>query len=405
MRVLASADEIGNVKEIVCARGTDTSQKDGQQPELVQNMLPSGELTTVKTRIARLALFDDRWILAARLGGQLSVYDYNTEDHELLHSYTLDVEQGDKPIALVNFEEHDFAMVAFESATVFAVYFNNGAFDVAPLRLALPPRQTKDDSSISAFQKNPYVPGIFAYGGNKNDLQIVRLFKKDKTFSAADFAHEWKVKVVFQAENVEPDHLGLDVPIWITNILFCRDAPKSGYSLVTATRYGHVRKYNTKEDSEPTELYKVCDNAIVTLTFASEAQDEIIITDTHTFVARLSLTEIHKKAQRIVSASAGTFFRPSLKLLGKYSEGGNTGAIHAVDVLDGVVAFAGLDRYLRVFDVASRKLLAKVYLGTQTASLVLTNGGDGAKRDAEEDEDFWNELEAPAQIQKKKRKI
>ncbi|KAM9916181.1 hypothetical protein OXX59_010182, partial [Metschnikowia pulcherrima] len=210
----------------------------------------------------------------------------------------------------------------------------------------------------------------------------------------------------------------LEVPIWITNILFFKGDSKKKFRLVTATNYGHIRKYDTAEDKEPTDSYKVCDRAIVSLVFGSQAQDNIIITDTHTFVAKMSLTQVDKKAQKIISASAGTFWKPSLKLLGKYSEGGNTGAVYGVDTSlgAGLVAFGGLDRYLRVFDIESRKLVSKVYLGTQISAIKLLDGSDGNEEEENEEEaendEFWNELdegkeaesEAPV-LKKRKRNI
>lgn len=420
-KILASADETGNLKEVVCPRGTDTSKKDGVQPEAVATLFPASDLNNVRNRIVDAALFQDKWVVATRLGGFVTVNEWlgdsPEEQYQLLHTYKLPVDAQDKPVALIPFEDDDFALVAFESSRVYVLYFNGGKFDAEPFSVALPPRQTEKPSTLSAFVHSPYTRGIFASGGKDNDLQVLKLFDKAKKFTSADFKSDaWKVKVVFQADNVEPDHLGLDVPIWISGILFCKDAPKKGYKLITATRYGHIRKYDTKEDQEPVETYKVCEKPIITLTFATAAQEEIIISDTHTFVARFSLTKIDAKAQRIVSASAGTFFKPSLKLLGKYSEGGNTGAVHgvSVDFDAGVVALGGLDRYLRVFDIQSRALVAKVYLGTQINSVTILEAGKAEaenpeqKREVEEDDEFWNELttkDAAPKIQKKKRRI
>lgn len=431
MRFLVSADETGNIKEVVCGRGVDTSIKNGVQPELVQNILETSEVTNVKNRIVHLTTFQEKWIVLTRLGGYVTVYANNNspelpeENHTLLHTYKLPVDHADKPIALIKFEESDFALVAFESSVVFVVAFNNGKFDIDPISIAIPPRVEGKKLELSAFVHNPYARGIFACGGKDNDLQVLKLFEKKKKFTSKDFksSSAWKVKVLFQAENVEPDHLDLEVPIWISGILFCKDTPKKGYKLVTSTRHGHIRKYNTEEDTEPTDSYKVCDKPIITLTFATEEQDEILITDTHTYVVRLSLTKVDAKAHRIVSASAGTFFKPSLKLLGKYSEGGNTGAIHGVDVAiaKGIVAFGGLDRYLRVFNIQTRAMISKVYLGTQISAITILDSSDGdeeseeKKRELEaekDDEEFWNDLgeedapeTAPAPIIRKKRRL
>lgn len=429
MRFFVSSDETGNIKEVICASGVDTSKKDSTQPELVNNILQTSDLTNVKNRIVHMATFEEKWIVTTRLGGFVTVYDmYNSsenseENYSMSHKYKLPVDNGDKPVALIKFEKHDYVMVAFESSVVFVIYFNGGKFDVEPISFSIPVRQekeTEETTTLTAFVQHPYIPDIFASGGKNNDLQVLKIFNtnKKRTAKAFNSSNEWKVEVVFLADNVEPDHLGIEAPIWISNILFCKDTPRKGYKLITSTRYGNVRKYDTLEDTEPTGSYKVCDKPIVTLNFATENQDEIIISDTHTFVARLSLTKIDAKAQRIVSASAGTFYKPGLKLLGKYSEGGNTGAIHGVDVdlSTGIVVFGGLDRYLRVFNITTRALIMKVYLGTQISSLIILDSSNAnelneKKRDLEADDDdekFWNDLDhesKPAPIIKKKRRI
>ena len=99
---------------------------------------------------------------------------------------------------------------------------------------------------------------------------------------------------------------------------------------------------------------------IVTLTFANDEQTEIIVTDTHSLIAKYSLTQV-EKAFKTISASAGEIVKPVPKLLGKFT-GGNTGATFGVHIYERIVAFAGLDRYLRVFDLESREILAKSIL-------------------------------------------
>lgn len=428
MRFFVSADETGNIKEVVCAKGTDTSVKDGQKPELVQNILQKDDFTSVKNRVVNMTIYQEKYLIVTRMGGHVGVYELfgsseiPEENYKLLHSYKLPVSSEDKPISLMKVEKSDFIIVAFESSTAFVIYLNGGKFDFEPLAVAIPSRDENKQLPLSVVVANPYEAGVFACGGKDNDLQVFKLFDKKKKFKKEDFksAKAWVPKVLFQAENVEPDHLDLTVPIWISGILFMKDAPKKGYRLVTATRYGHIRKYNTAEDEEPTESYKVCEKAILTLNFATDEQDEILVSDIHTFVARLSLVKVDSKAHKIISASAGTFYKPSLKLLGKYSEGGNTGAVHGVDVslLTGLVALGGLDRYLRVFNVKTRALVLKVYLGTQVGDLIILDDRDGDEEDEEEteekkrlteqqdDEEFWNELgEGKRTIQKKKRRI
>lgn len=413
MKFFVSADETGNIKEVTCLTGTDTSKKDGQQPESVLNILQPNERANVRNRITHLKLFQDKWLLACRLGNFFDIYENfgesptPEENYKLLHSYKFDVDANDKPVALVLLESHDCAFVVFESCKLYVVNLSEEtAFQTAPLMLALPSRQDEKPATVCAFVPNPYEDGVFAYGGKENDLQIARIYSGEIKKASFTDAQQWNIEILFQAKNVKPDHLDIESPIWITNILFQKS--EKHYRLVTSTRDGHIRLYHTKK-ARP-QSYKISEKPILTLAFASDSQDEIIISDTHTFVARFSLTQIDERAQRIVLASAGTFYKPSLKLMGRYSEGGNTGAIIGTAMGEGRIAFGGLDRYLRVFEIASRKLVAKVYLGVQISAIVGLEFNDGKeedpeKREAQENDEFWSELGSEPTIQKKKRKI
>lgn len=415
MRFLISADETGNVKEVICQEGTDTSQKEGAQPELIRSVLEASEHVNVKNRVREMTMLKDGRLAVARLNGYVDIHDVSNRESDdfgkLLRSYKLQGEAGDKPIALIELESLNFIMVAFESGSVFIIDVTD---DIEPIHIILPSR-TKENNTISAFSMNPYSPGIVAYGGKNNDLQVAKLFdlkllEKDRQ-KRKDPSY-WKPKVLFQAENVEPDHLGLDVPIWITGILFRKMDRSKGFRLVTSTWYGHIREYDTLIELEPVASYKVCEKPINALKFATSSQEDIVIADTHTFVARLSLVKVDAKAIRIVSASAGTFYRPSLKVLGKYSQGGNTGAINSIvsSPCTDAIATGGLDRYLRVFDVQTRRLLAKVYLGTQIGSILFLEDDSSSAIDKESvqeaedlqnDEDLWQQLEASEDSQDK----
>lgn len=410
MRFLVSADETGSIKELYASRGVDTSKKESILPKLLQNFLQPGEHSNVRNRVVHFRQYNHSWLVATRFGGMVSIYDLASETAEclLLHTYALPVDSLDRPISLLTFEEHEFIMVAFESGVLFVIRLD-ATFLRPPLRLQVCDN-SKNTKPLCAFVANPYAAGVFAYGGKETDLKVIRMFLASRKFEDSDFSDAacWKTKVLFAAENVEPDHLGIVCPIDISAILFQKEAPKKGFCLVTATKTGHIHKYNTVEDQVPIGSYKVCENPILTMNFATEAQHQVIVTDKHTFVARLSLVEVNAKGQRIVSASAGTFYRPTLKVLGKYTEGGNTGAIFGVDIsLDAnIVAFGGLDRYLRVFDITSRKLLCKVYLGTQVSCLeIMDDADDDEANEAREDDEVWNQLGSADEKAVKKPKI
>ena len=84
--------------------------------------------------------------------------------------------------------------------------------------------------------------------------------------------------------------------------------------------------------------------------------------------------------------------------MGKFT-GGNTGATFGVHIYERIVAFAGLDRYLRVFDLESREILAKVYLGVEVSALLILDDEDTEDeetknaKEEEDDEELWNQLD------------
>ncbi|QRG40392.1 hypothetical protein FDK38_004862 [Candidozyma auris] len=427
MKFLVSSDETGNLKEVVCAEGTDTSSKEAIQPELVRSILTQSDYTNVRTRITHMTVVKDI-LVTARMGGIVNFYSISAdESHEYgatLQTYKLNCDEGSNPVSLIHLEALGCLMVALDSAEVFVLSIEGGQTEI-PVSLRLPGRSGKNSQPISVFVQNPYEPGIFAYGGKCNDLQVVKLFDKKRMKNGAKIFNSGSrvtPEVVFQAENVEPDHLGLDVPVWITGILFQKNAGKKGFKMVTSTGYGQIRLYDTSLEEEPIGSYKICEKPIRVLQFATDHEDEVIVADSHNFVARVSLFKVDAKAERIVSASAGTFYKPSLKILGKYSKGGNTGAINSIarSPSRNVVATGGLDRYLRVFDVQTRNLLAKVYLGTQISSLLFIedDGLSNLDRDQAEsaledqnDDEIWEQLDHNAgsdddlKITKRRRRI
>lgn len=272
----------------------------------------------------------------------------------------------------------------------------NDKFDFKPLEIKLP-----EAKPISAFTVNPVAENIIAVGGKEFDLQVIQLFSSkinSTIFKKKNYEKEFVPQIVFKAKNVKNDHLDLRVPIWITNILFSKS--EKGYKLITSTGYGQIRLYDTTEGRKPRKDYQVTEKTIVTLSYANDEQSEIIITDTHSLMAKYSLTKIDEKAFKTNSASAGDIIKPVPKLLGKFS-GGNTGATFGVQVYEDIVAFAGLDRYLRVFDLESREILAKVYVGVEVSSLLVLDDEDEEDEDTrkrkreeeEEDEELWNELD------------
>lgn len=430
MRLLVSADEIGGIKEVVCNRGTDTSKKDGQKPKSVTALEDETKAFTSRSRVVFMKQYKDQYLVSIRLDGTLRINELTEENEEepfkLLHSYKLSIKQGDKPVSLSCIESQDIIVVASKFKKIFVVYLNDNKFDVEPKEVEL-----EGNKEIEDFVSNPNEIGVFAYGGKEIDLKIIRLFSIDKKISKKTFENKefLKIEKILDCKNVPNDHLDMRVPVWISKIKFFEEENSEGYKLITATRYGQLRLYDTSKSESPLNDFKINEKPLITLNFANEDQNEIIVTDTHKLVAKYTLSKIDPHGFKISSASAGTIIRPTPKLLGKYSEGGNTGATFGADFAyeEGLVAVGGLDRYLRVFEIETRKIVAKVYVGTQISDILFLDAEDeeeevedGGERkvqiktkkrnittaeDEESDEeDLWNQLEDNTTEKQKKRK-
>ncbi|KAG7195711.1 Ribosome biogenesis protein nsa1 (NOP7-associated protein 1) [Scheffersomyces spartinae] len=391
MKVVVAANDTGAIKEVVFNRGTDTSKQDGLQPISVKNFCVE---ESTRTRILQMVNYGNRYLIASRLGGRVCVYDlesHSAEDvpdedkYKLVHTYQIALnEPNDKSIALIPFEAEELVVIAFESGKVVLINMMDdfSKDDVRPIEI-----QLDEKVPISVFVANPYETGVFAYGGKELDVKIVKLFDDSINVKQNDDNGGFKPECLFSAKNVKNDHLDLRVPIWITGIQFLESESSGSYKLITTTRYGQLRIYNTLEGKRPRHDYQLCEKPVLTVNFANEDHTEVIITDTHTLMGKFSLTNVDSRGFQMHSASAGDIVKPTLKLLGKYL-GGNTGATFGTDVVeDEMFAAAGLDRYFRLFDVSTREVLAKIYLGVEASAVLLLDIEDEEVEQQAEEED------------------
>lgn len=391
MKVLVSSDETGTIKEVICPRGTDTSKKDGIKPSNIEkvclDLSPS-----LKSRVKHMIVLDEH-LITLRLDGVVCIYNLN---YELIKSHTL---HNTTPISLLGLEQHSAFVAAFEDGTIFIA-----TIDHDPVKISL------NSNPIATFVENPYKDGEFAFGGEENDIKLVNLYEKpSKKFMSTKF----NPTVVFGAENVPNDFLDLRVPVSVKHIRFIEET-----KFISVTKYGQMRMYDTSAKTAPIHDFKIGPKPIIQVALY---KDNAILSDTTNLIGKYSLTKIDQNATKINSASAGQLTRPSVRLLGKFNEGGNVGATHAIfNYNDNIIATGGLDRYLRVFDAESRKLVAKVYVGTQISSIIILSDDETANEvvkltkkkrvvvDDEEADDMWNELEKadqPKKLKKKSRKI
>lgn len=380
MKFLVAARDSGSFKFVHASRNTDTSKKDSIAVKLIEDFEKD---QSPKNYISKFTIYNDQYLITVRVNGTLQIHQYNLDDLSVekvqdgkldtfLLLKTYDLIKNDKPIALITLNKFNSILIAFESGDVSIIQID-AKFSHQPINFTLPTKKP-----ISAFTQHPSQPGVFAFGGKENDLQVVELFDDKttlKSFNKLSKDSKLSFKSIYVAKNVKPDHLDLRVPIWINQIKFVDSENDGSYKLVTTTNYGQIRIHKTSHGKRPLNDFKICDQGLISLEIVDD-NEACIVANTGSLIAKYSLTKIDENAHKTNSASAGTVIKPVAKLLGRFSEGTNTGATYALTSQDDIVVTGGLDRYLRVFDLESRSQISKIYLGIEISDILILDTED-----------------------------
>lgn len=398
MKLLVAAEDSGSFKEIVCAKGTDTSSPTAPQPEKISTFDEQGIRSHIQKMIVVPTSKGDL-VIAARANGTVSFYNCE-ETYDLLNTATdalvKNSEDKDQFISLT----HSFGVVvaASEQGRITIIDPESVYTKVKSVDIVV-------KAPLSAFVPHPAQKGVFAYGGKENDVKIARLFKKSAF-------KDLKFEQLFQGKNVKNDKLDLRVPIWITSVLFINldKHTVSSWEFITTTRYGQVRKYDTTHGKKPIMDKKLSDKPLVQLA-KTRNESEIICADTHALTA-------------LFHVDKGT-------LVAKYK--GSVGAVqgmysHIQGSGEPLLVTGALDRYVRVFNIDTREQVAKVYIGSKVSSVWLLDNSTGevdapktdesddkkkkkkklrkSQREAEREnpDKVWEELDDLEEGTKKKRK-
>lgn len=383
MKLLAAADDNGSLKELVCVRGTDTSVQSAPQPDKIEIFHPQG----IRKRILKfisVELNKEKYLIALRLNGDISIYKAN-ESYDLINTLTDNLmDEDDKFVSII------------EKFNIIIAITEKGKLTLIDLDSILSEKvittTTTIKGPITAFIPHPEQKGIYAYGGKENEIKIIKLFDSEV------FNTELKYEILFQAKNVKHDKLQLRVPVWISNILFIELSKhtEKSWLFITTTRYGQVRKYDTSHGKRPIYDKKLSDKPLLCMTSTS-IENEIICSDNHSTTA---LFNINKGI-----------------LVAKFK--GSVGAIQDLSSYlttnENLLITGGLDRYIRVFDINTRKQVIKVFMGSQISKVYLLDPVDVEKEQEttetkkkvkkskitdEEEDEFWETLKS-----NKKRKV
>ncbi|XP_034945753.1 WD repeat-containing protein 74 [Chelonus insularis] len=173
---------------------------------------------------------------------------------------------------------------------------------------------------------------IIATGGKEHKLQLFDLEKKIR---------------IFEEKNVRNDWLELRVPQWVSDIGFLPHSQK----IATCSRYGYIRLYDPALQRRPVINIEIKDQALTTLAIAPKEKHIVVGSGK----GIMNLVDLRKPG----------------KILNTYK--GFVGGITAIACSkdNPYIVSVGLDRFLRVHDLNTKKLLQKNYLTSRLSCLVL----------------------------------
>ena len=228
----------------------------------------------------------------------------------------------------------------------------------------------KAGRELAALRRHVKDDHILATGGKENELQLWDMNRPD-------------AGTVFAAKNVRPDFLEHRVPVWVTGVAF---PDPSNSSLVSiASRHGHVRLYDARageNQRRPVGELFFPDEALTAIS-ATPNPNQVLVGSSKGRIALFDFRKEHKGTQGL--------FR-------KYK--GCVGAVRSIDCIPDGPYFStvGLDRFLRIYELSSKKSVHNMYLKSRLNHVLLRNDFDPEKSERERVEDSEKALEDDLEI-------
>lgn len=210
-----------------------------------------------------------------------------------------------------------------------------GNDDFSPLEIETEHRIQAHASAIR-MRVRPDNVGFFAVGGEEAGLRL------------------WDVSrpkaPIFKAKNVKNDRINLRVPVHVADMAFVPDT--GGTQLITVSKYHVICRYDTRVKTRPVLRTELGEHALTTLSAAPDAS-AVVVADTVGTVTQFDLR---------MNLPNGTFR-------------GFAGSVRCVQhhPTQPYVAAVGLDRFLRVYELGTRRVKAKVYLKQSLTSLAFSS--------------------------------
>lgn len=301
--------------EVGLLKGVNISKKSFQNLNELAGLNRQNEITTLTWEDT-----SEKKIYAGLRNQTVKIYDCQ------LQSFikTLDCSSGEGPVrGLACYKGHIVTAVESGIITVWNEEDEGQKVEIAA------------GKNLHQMRQNLSVPHLIATGGEENDLKIWDLQKPEQP--------------IFRAKNVRNDFLDLRIPVWVTDMQFLPNSEK----IVTCTRHHHIRLY---DPSTPQR------RPVITMEF-----------ETHPL---MSLSLAHREHQIVVGSSRGRMALIDLRkkaLVHVFK--GFAGSIRYVQCHPTLplVASCGLDRFFRLHELNTHKLLSKIYLKSRLNSLLLSS--------------------------------
>lgn len=244
-----------------------------------------------------------------------------------------------------------------------------------------PPAEFELPAPISVMRLDPFCPGIFAFGGKENDLQVWTHGQEpeDQADATYSFTPHWNAK------NVKNDFLDLRVPVWISDIacLPSTDAGRPVERLLACTRFQQIRLYETRKARRPTKSVEIGEYPLSQMIVISPTPEE------PTAPVEVIVIDSASSALHIDLASS--------RVIGSFK--GFSGAINNISLSSDRKTFiaGGMDGYLRTFDVRSHTQICSIYIGTKILACLMLPEEPEIKTEQDEDDiendELWQGLD------------
>lgn len=226
--------------------------------------------------------------------------------------------------------------------------------------------------SLGQFQVNGAVENgaihgsSLAVGGKDHNLRIWNLETNE---------------LVFRPKNVPHDEISMPVPIWMTDVKWTSDE----HVLFASTAFNQIRVFDTRE-AKPVKTVELAAqakqadrlnhhiNCMEILPSGGDWDaDCAVVGDT---LGSISLVDVLNMGR-----SLGVFKGPNASVRSL-----------CINAAEGVLASGGLDRYIHLFDLATRKKIARCYV-KQKVTAICFDQTTHSEQEEEEDEFHWDDDE------------